>query len=110
MRERLRPYVMAQMKLAEEQGTPVMRPLVFDFDDPAVYDLGDQYMFGPDLLVAPVMDQGATRRDVYLPLGATWTSVWTGEAFEGGQTVTVDAPLEIIPLFLRDDAALPILG
>jgi alpha-glucosidase (family GH31 glycosyl hydrolase) len=61
-------------------------------------------MFGPDLLVAPVMEAGVTQRQVYLPAGAKWTNAWTCEVFEGGQTITVDAPLSIIPLFLRDGA------
>jgi alpha-D-xyloside xylohydrolase len=67
-------------------------------------------MFGPDLLVAPVAQYLARSRSVYLPAGARWTNAWTGEAADGGATVTVEAPLAQIPLFLRDDAALPIHG
>jgi len=65
-------------------------------------------MFGPDLLVAPVVWEGARSRDVYLPAGAVWTDAWTGATHAGGQTLTVDAPLERIPLYLRDGASLPI--
>jgi alpha-D-xyloside xylohydrolase len=71
--------------------------------------VSDQYLFGPDLLVAPVMEAGLTQRPVYLPAGAQWTNAWNGEKFDGGQTIVVDTPLEIIPLFLRDGAKLPIL-
>ena len=73
IREGLKPYIMSQMKLASEDGTPVMRPLFYDFcGDGNVYDIGDEYMFGPDLLVAPVVEQGARKRMVYLPEGCRW--------------------------------------
>jgi alpha-D-xyloside xylohydrolase len=109
LRERLRPYIMEQMQMAADRGTPPMRPLFFDFpDDEAAAEVDDQFLFGPDLLVAPVLDSKATRRAVYLPAGATWTDAWSGETHSGGQTVTVPAPLERIPLFLRNGRQLPI--
>ena len=109
LRERLRPYIKKQMELTHEKGTPIMRPVFYDFSaDSCAWNVDDQYMFGPDLMVAPVIEEGATAREVYLPKGAKWTNAWTGEQFEGGQTITVDAPIDIIPLFTRDDAALPI--
>lgn len=111
LRERLRPYVMAQMEVAHASGVPPMRPLFFDFPtDEAAYAVDDAFMFGPDLLVAPVLTEGARDRQVYLPAGAIWTDAWTDERFEGGRSVTVDAPLDRIPLFLRDGADLPIRG
>jgi alpha-D-xyloside xylohydrolase len=66
-------------------------------------------MFGPDLLVAPVQHYQARSRSVYLPAGARWTEVWSGKSWNGGQSIEVEAPLERIPLFLRDDAKLAIL-
>jgi len=109
LRERLRPYIMAQMKLASAKGTPPMRPVFFDFpDDAAAQDVDDQFMFGPDLLVAPVLHQGATKRKVYLPAGVTWTDAWTEKKLKGGQIITADAPLEKVPLYLRADRNLPI--
>jgi alpha-D-xyloside xylohydrolase len=109
LRERLRPYVMAQMSVAAEEGLPPMRPLFVDFpDDPFCGDVGDAYMFGPDLLVAPVTAYGARSREIYLPEGAMWTDAWTGECLDGGQTIEAAAPLDRIPLYLRDDAVLPI--
>lgn len=109
MRERLRPYVMRLMRAAHDHGDPPMRPLFYDFpDDPNAWAVDDAFMFGPDVLVAPVLHPGATDREVYLPAGATWTDAWDGRAFAGGQLVSVNAPLERIPLFLRDDARLPI--
>ena len=109
IRERLRPYIMEQMRCAHEIGLPPMRPLFVDFpSDSSAYQIEDQYMFGPELLVAPVTDAGARTRNVYLPAGSTWKHVWTDNIYEGGQQISIDAPLEQIPLFLRDDAYLPI--
>jgi alpha-D-xyloside xylohydrolase len=102
------PYLMAHMKKASETGTPVMRPLLFDFpSDPQVYSIGDEYMFGSDLLVAPVIAAGARERSVYLPAGETWTDMAKGTRISGGETVTVPAPLDTIPLFLRANAVDP---
>jgi alpha-D-xyloside xylohydrolase len=109
LRERLRPYIMAQMQLAHEKGIPPMRPLFFDFpQDGGCIKVDDQFMFGPDLMVAPVLHQNMRSRPVYLPDGTTWTDAWTDKTFEGGQQITADAPLERIPLYLRDGAKLPI--
>ena len=100
---------MDQMKLAHEKGTPPMRPLFFDFpEDAQSWDVDDQMMFGPDYLVAPVLEKGARSREVYLPHGSTWRDAWRETVHEGGQWIAVEAPLAQIPLFLRDDAELPI--
>ena len=102
LRERLRPYVMEQMSLASAKGTPPMRPLFFDFpDDPQAAEVEDAYLFGPDLLVAPITKYEARSREVYLPAGTGWTNVWTGEPVPGGTRVIVDAPIEHIPVFVR---------
>jgi alpha-D-xyloside xylohydrolase len=107
LRERLRPYIRAQMELASDEGLPLFRPLFLEFpDDPRTWTVGDQYLFGPDILVAPVTDAGAVSRAVYLPRGAQWTDHWTGQTHDGGATVEADAPLDRIPLFLRDGARL----
>ena len=109
IRERLRPYVMEQMDKAAKDGTPPMRPLFYDFEsDAKAWEVEDQFLFGPSILVAPVLEYKARSREVYLPAGAKWTNAWTGKVEEGGQTITVDAPLENLPLFLRDDVKLPI--
>ena len=111
LRERLRPYIKEQMAAAHEKGTPVMRPLIYDFPgDSAAWACEDAYLFGPSLLVAPVMEAGQRRRSVYLPAGAQWTHVWSGETYEGGQTVTVAAPLEEIPVFTREKGLLPLFA
>ncbi|HEY0752436.1 MAG TPA: TIM-barrel domain-containing protein [Ktedonobacteraceae bacterium] len=109
LRERLRPYIEEQMQVASESGIPPMRPLFFDFptdSESAIID--DQFLLGPDLLVAPVLVEGARSRKVYLPLGSTWSDAWTGQEYEGGHYIVANAPLECVPLYLRDDAYLPI--
>ncbi len=104
IRERLRPYIRECMKEASENGSPVMRPMFYDFhEDKTAWEVEDQYMFGPDLLVAPVMEEGVSTRTVYLPEGETWTESYTGEKYEGGQRVLAKAPLDIIPVFVRGD-------
>jgi alpha-D-xyloside xylohydrolase len=109
LRQRLKPYILAQMAAAAETGAPPMRPLFFDFPaDPACCDVEDQFMFGPDILVAPVLAQGATSRPVYLPAGGEWYDARTGEAHTGGATLRVDAPLARIPVHVRDMALLPL--
>jgi alpha-D-xyloside xylohydrolase len=109
LRERLRPYLMDQMRAAHEKGTPPMRPLFFDFpNDTAAIDIEDQFMLGPDVLVAPILYPGATSRSVYLPAGVEWTDAWTGAKLAGGQRLEADAPLDRIPVYLRADAQVPI--
>ena len=102
LRERLRPYVMEQMRLASKRGTPPMRPLFFDFeDDPQTAEVEDEFLFGPDLLVAPITDYQARDRTVYLPSGSEWVDAWTGKTTAGGNTVKAEAPIEHIPVFVR---------
>lgn len=104
LRENLRPYVMEQMKLASRKGVPPMRPVFFDFEkDTRTHGIEDQFLFGRDLLVAPIMKYEARSREVYLPYGAEWTDAWTGKKLAGGQIVTADAPIEHIPVYIRGD-------
>jgi alpha-D-xyloside xylohydrolase len=103
VRERLRPYIIRQMALASQDGTPVGRSLFFDFpEDEACYTVEDQYLFGQDLLVAPVLEYRATSRNVYLPSGAAWTDALSGKVYSGGQTIEVPVSLDHIPVFCRD--------
>ena len=60
-------------------------------------------MFGPDLLVAPILVAGATSRTLYLPFGSTWKDAKSGKLYDGGQYVTVDAPMNVIPVFIKDN-------
>ena len=103
LRETLRDYTRELMKEAHEKGAPVMRPLFYEFqNDDKVWDIKDEYLYGPDLLVAPILYEGAVSREVYLPEGSNWTDARTGDIFEGGQTIHVEAPISTIPVFLRD--------
>ncbi len=103
IRENLRPYIRECMRAASDTGAPVMRPLFFDFcEDKKCWDIEDEYMFGPGLLVAPVMEAGADTRTLYLPSGTKWTDSYTKKEYEGGNTVTVPAPLDIIPVMMNE--------
>ncbi len=107
LRERLRPYLGEAMQHASRTGLPPMRPLFVDFpDDPQCWEIADSYLFGSDLLIAPVVEYGARMRTVYLPPDTSWSHVWSGRVFDGGQFVTVDAPLEDIPVFARHPGAM----
>jgi alpha-glucosidase (family GH31 glycosyl hydrolase) len=104
----LLPYIYSQGYNTYRTGAPFMRALFMDFpNDPQVADLADEYMFGPAFLVAPVTEQGATSRMVYLPAGVDWYNYWTNERLHGGQTIKVDAPIDTLPLFVRAGSILP---
>lgn len=109
LRYQLMPYLYSLAYRTHETGAPFMRGLFMDFgDDPKVANVGDEYMFGPALLVAPVTEQGVTSRAVYLPAGADWYNFWTNERVHGGQSITVNAPIDTIPLFVRAGSILPL--
>lgn len=111
LREAMRPYIRNLMRQAHEKGTPVMRTMFYEFpEDKACWDAKEQYMFGSDMLIAPVAYEEMYSRKVYLPKGVTWTNMHTGEAYEGGQTVVADAPLEVIPVFLKDGRHKELVG
>lgn len=103
LREKMRPYVRELMKEAHEKGTTVIRAMFYEFpDDSVCWDLKDQYMFGGDVLTAPIVHEAAYERQVYLPKGASWTLIYDGTVYEGGRTVTVPAQIDQIPVFLRE--------
>jgi alpha-glucosidase len=108
LRYQLLPLLYALLAEARETGAPLMRPLFWHYqNDPVAAACGDQFLAGRDLLVAPVLRQGAVARSVYLP-NDVWYDFWTGERFIGGRHVVADAPPEIIPLFVRAGALLPL--
>ncbi|MGA8026267.1 MAG: TIM-barrel domain-containing protein [Bryobacteraceae bacterium] len=109
LRYTLMPYIYSLGWFTHQTGAPFMRALFMDFPgDNKVFDIRDEYMFGPALLVAPVIEQGATSRDVYLPAGRDWYNYWTNEKMHGGQTVTVRAPIDTLPLFVKAGSILPL--
>ncbi len=108
LRYKLMPYIYSLGYKTWQTGAPFLRALPLDFpDDPKVADLRDEYMFGPAFLVAPVTEQGATSRQVYLPAGTDWYNYWTNERIKGGQTITVAAPIDTLPLFVRAGSIIP---
>ena len=109
LRYQLLPYTYSLAYGSFQSGAPFMRALFMDFpNDPNVAGIGDEYMFGPAFLVAPITDQGATSRTVYLPSGTDWYNYWTNERVKGGQTINVSAPIDTIPLFVRAGSILPL--
>jgi alpha-D-xyloside xylohydrolase len=86
-----------------------MPALFMDFPgDPKAANIPDEYMYGPAFLVAPVTEQGATERAVYLPAGCDWYNYWTNERLHGGQTIMADAPIDTLPLFVRAGSIVPL--
>ncbi len=109
LRYQLLPYIYSLGYKTYQTGAPSMRALFMDFpNDPNVADLRDEYMFGPAFLVAPVTEQGATSRAVYLPADTDWYNYWTNERFHGGQTISVSAPIDTLPLFVRAGSIVPL--
>ncbi len=109
LRYQLMPYIYSLGYRTWQTGAPIMRALPLDFPaDPNAADIRDEYMFGPAFLVAPVTDQGATSRQVYLPAGTDWYNFWSRERVNGGQTITVPAPIDTIPLFIRAGSIVPL--
>ncbi len=113
LRYRLLPYIYSLAGAEAHHARAMLRLLAFDFrHDANVYDIADQYMFGPALMVCPVTQPGggvtAQTRPVYLPAGTDWYDFWTGRRYEGGQTIDADAPLDILPLYVRAGSVLPL--
>jgi alpha-D-xyloside xylohydrolase len=108
LRYRLLPYVYSLAWKVTNEDYTIQRPLVMDFrEDKATWEIGDQFLFGPAILVSPVLKEHSTERPVYLPWGADWYDFWTGEHTKGGVTVQRTAPLERIPLDVRAGSILP---
>lgn len=107
LRYRLFPYLYKAMHQQYQTGMPMMRALVLgNQDDSNVYEIGDQYMLGDDIMVAPVTTKGAITRTVYLPEG-NWFNYWTGERYTGKSYRHIVAPLDMLPLFVKAGAILP---
>jgi len=108
LRYRLLPYVYSQAWQVVNKDSTIQRPLIMDFAaDVNVREIGDQFLFGPALLVSPVLKEHATTRTLYLPAGTEWWDFWTGKKTAGGVEATVDAPLSRIPLHVRAGSIVP---
>lgn len=103
IREMMRDYTRSLMAEAHETGAPVMRTMFYEFpEDTRTWELDTQYMYGSDILAAPIVEPHALSRKVYLPSGCTWTNAHTGEILQGGQWIEAEASIDTIPVFLRD--------
>lgn len=106
LRYRLMPYILTQARISVRESLPLLRAMVLEFeDDPTVCTLDDQYMFGESILVAPVLDEQRERK-IYLPAGCDWFDYQSKERFEGGQWITYPAPLDLLPLFVKEGSVL----
>ena len=102
LRERMLPYVKRLMAQAHEKGTPVMRPLFYDFpEDGKCWEIEDEYMFGPEILVAPILYEKQRERKLYLPAGE-WRSLNDGKVYAGGADIVCEAPIDAIPVFVKN--------
>ncbi|HEX9933979.1 MAG TPA: TIM-barrel domain-containing protein, partial [bacterium] len=108
LRYHLLPYIYSVSWMVTSEGYTMMRPLAMDFrQDDGIFDIADQFMFGPAFMANPVVTPGLTSRDVYLPTGANWTNFWTGESHAGGKTISTASPIGTIPLFVRAGSIIP---
>jgi len=109
LRYRLMPYIYSLAWRVTSEDYSIQRPLVMDWRaDPKVRDISDQFMFGPSLLVSPVLQANISRRSLYLPDAPAWYDFWTGALQKGGRETESDAPLDRIPLFVRAGSILPL--
>ena len=109
LRYRLLPYIYTLAWMVYEKDYTIMRPLVMDFrDDRNVYNIDDQYMFGPFIMVSPITTPSTFEREVYLPRGL-WHDFWTGDVLSGGRKLKVRASLDTIPLHVRAGAIIPLV-
>ncbi len=108
LRYRLMPYIYSQAGAGYFNDNTIMRGLVMDFnDDPKARNIADQFMFGPSLLINPVYEFKARTREVYLPATCGWYDFYTGKYYNGGQTLQVEAPLDRIPVFVKEGSIIP---
>jgi alpha-glucosidase len=107
LRYTLLPFLYTTLEEAHRTGIPLFRPLLLNYqDDPSTYNLDDEFMIGDDLLVAPILKPDVTRRLVYLPAGS-WYDYWTNKTYSGGTMISVEAPLDMVPMFVRAGAVIP---
>jgi alpha-glucosidase (family GH31 glycosyl hydrolase) len=105
LRTRLKPYLVEQARLSVRTARPLLRGLFVDHPhDERVWDFPRQFQMGDDILVSPVTEPGVAQWAVYLPEGE-WVDAWDGTAHAGRQVVTRDVPRDVVPVFLRADAA-----
>nr|WP_302597887.1 glycoside hydrolase family 31 protein [uncultured Cellulosilyticum sp.] len=107
LRYKLLPYIYDMMWQASQTGSPLIRPLLFNYQqDENTYEINDEFLCGENLLVAPIVTQGSKARMVYLPKGDNWIDYWTHKEYEGGQYIIKEAPLDVCPLYVKANSIL----
>jgi alpha-glucosidase len=108
LRYKLIPYLYDLMKECENTGAPIIRPLLFNYqNDKNTYEINDEFLCGDSILVSPVVEQGMKQKLVYLPKGTKWIDFWTGENHNGGQYIIKEAPLDTCPIFVKEASIIP---
>jgi alpha-glucosidase len=97
------------MHEGENSGLPMIRPLLLHYqDDARTYERNDEFLCGEELLIAPVVEQGAKERLVYLPAGDRWVDYWTKKSYDGGQSIVRETPLDLCPIYIREGSVVPL--
>lgn len=108
LRYSLLPYLYDCMKICEDTGIPVMKPLILNYEaDKETYEINDEFLFGDNILVSPVLEQGKDKKMVYLPNGDKWIDFWDNKEYDGGQYIIKDAPIDICPIFVKASSVIP---
>ncbi|MGL5346465.1 MAG: glycoside hydrolase family 31 protein [Peptostreptococcaceae bacterium] len=108
LRYKLIPYIYDTFYKGETDGLPIMRALPLEYQtDENTYEINDQFMFGENIMVAPVLEQGKKARMVYLPNGYKWIDYWTKESFDGGQYIVKQTPLDVCPIYIKEGSIIP---
>jgi alpha-glucosidase len=109
LRYQLIPYLYDMLHDEESSGLPVIRPLLLDYqNDPKTYEINDEFLCGESLLIAPVVEQGAKARLVYLPEGSSWIDYWSKQKYDGGQYLIREAPIDVCPIYIRAGSVIPL--
>jgi len=110
LRYRLLPYIYTLTYQAATEGSPIVRPLFYEFpEDSVAYSIGNEYMFGGNMLVAPVVEQGQKKKKVYLPKGTVWYDFWHYTRYDGGQWIELKTELKTIPIFVKAGSFIPMI-
>lgn len=109
LRYKIIPYIYDCMYESSKSGAPLIRPLLFNYqDDTETYEINDEFLCGPNILVAPVLEQGKKARMIYLPQGNSWVDYFTKEEFNGGQYIIKKTPLDICPIFIKSGSTIAV--
>ncbi len=110
IRYQLLPYFYTLSAEAKLHGYPIVRPLFYEFpDDTTAYSIANEYMLGDDILIAPVVERGQVKQELYLPKGKKWYNFWNNFLFDGGKTKSVKIDLETIPIFVKSGSFIPMV-